>query len=834
MQQIKNKELELAYNYVQYTHQNIFLTGKAGTGKTTFLRQLKANQLKRTIVVAPTGVAAINAGGVTIHSFFQLPFGPMVPRAAEEPFVAGVTTSRSNQFEHKMSREKINIIRSLDLLVIDEISMVRADLLDAIDDTLRRYKRTTKPFGGVQLLMIGDIQQLPPVVKDEDWNLLKQHYSTLFFFGSQALRKSSYVSIELKHIYRQSNTHFIEILNKIRDNRLDQASLDELNKRYIPNFSPDEKDGYITLSTHNRQAQEINDSKLQTLRTPQRRFTAKIEGDFPEYSYPTEKELLLKVGAQVMFVKNDTSQEKRYFNGKIGSITRIDDNGIEVVCPDSSERIVVAPEKWDNMKYSLNESSKEIEEKVVGSFTQYPLKLAWAITIHKSQGLTFEKAIIYAGASFAHGQIYVALSRCKTLEGLVLGTPIRAQGIINDNDVSDFNKTMEQNVPTESALQDAKRSFQLELLRELFDFVPLLKNYYHLQRGMKEHAASIVGSPQTTLDTTIQTIRDEMATVSEKFEAQIKRLFLENGDVAQNRGLQERIQKGSIYFGEKTALLLKTTESELIPTTDNKTVKKALFDTLERIFNELAIKKACLATCEKGFQLSDYLNARAKAAIDEPKAKSNSATRNEAKKATDNKLGSLLKNWRDNKADELGLINYQVLPQKTIVELVKVMPVTLKELKEVKGIGYQKINAFGKEIIEIILEYRQANNIATIVPEKDEMPTPPEKKPKETNSKQLSFELFQSGKSIAEIAIERNFAISTIEGHLAIYISTGELSLDRLMDSVKAERIREHFLQSQNTSFGAAKEKLGDSVSYSEIRFVLNRLIFEGKMEKGE
>jgi predicted ATPase len=304
-----NRQLELAANYVQYTGQHIFLTGKAGTGKTTFLHTLREKSFKRTVVVAPTGVAAINARGVTIHSFFQLPFGPLI----------GISRLKSEQM--RFNKEKINIIRSLDLLVIDEISMVRADLLDAIDAVLRRYRMQNKAFGGVQLLMIGDLQQLAPVVKEEERELLQQHYETPYFFSSRALRETSFVSIELSHVYRQQDDRFISILNQVRENRLDQTALDALNQRHIPNFQPKESKGYITLCTHNAQAQRINDTKLKALKGEEYRFMAKIDGTFPEYAYPTDFELTMKKEAQVMFVKNDPSTEKLFYNGKIGKIT---------------------------------------------------------------------------------------------------------------------------------------------------------------------------------------------------------------------------------------------------------------------------------------------------------------------------------------------------------------------------------------------------------------------------------------------------------------------------------------------------------------------------------
>ncbi len=444
---MQNPELKLAFDFVQYTNRNIFLTGKAGTGKTTFLHKLKETSHKRMVVVAPTGVAAINAGGVTIHSFFQMPFGPILPGRLE---------SSEKSIIQKFNKKKINIIRSLDLLVIDEISMVRADLLDGIDTVLRRYKNKTLPFGGVQMLMIGDLQQLAPIAKDNEWNLLKEHYDTIFFFSSKAYTQSNAISIELKLIYRQQDNNFIKILNEIRDDKLSVESFQELNKRYIPGFSPEKEDGYITLTTHNASANRINDEQLKKIKTKIHTFEAEVNGHFPEYSFPTDQHLKLKVGAQVMFIKNDISPEKLYFNGKIGTIVNIEDHLIYVKSKDEDNQIEVGQVMWDNVKYTINETSKEIEEEVAGSFIQYPLRLAWAITIHKSQGLTFEKAVIDAQAAFAHGQTYVALSRCKTLEGLILSSQISSNGIICDSTVGNFNREVEENQPDEKTLNTLK------------------------------------------------------------------------------------------------------------------------------------------------------------------------------------------------------------------------------------------------------------------------------------------------------------------------------------------------------------------------------------------
>lgn len=401
-QNIENQKLELADKFVRDTNTNIFLTGKAGTGKTTFLRRLAETTYKRHVIVAPTGVAAINAGGTTIHSFFQLPFGPQIPEDALDEAGAynSDIRSRSAQYQ-KISTNKLKIMRSIDLLIIDEISMVRADLLDAVDAVMRRVRHNNKPFGGVQLLMIGDIHQLAPVAKIEEWELLQPYYNSVYFFDSHVLRKTPFFCIELDHIYRQADNTFIDILNKIRNNNIDSRSLDILNTRYMPDFEPSDDEGYITLMTHNRQVDSINNSKLDELDSELITFDAKVTGTFPEISYPTKNTLELKVGAQVMFVKNDPSPEKQYYNGRIGTIIDYDENeGLKVKSDD--DIITVTAVTWQNFEYAINESTKEIEEKEIGSFTQIPLKLAWAITIHKSQGLTFKKVILDASLAFTH------------------------------------------------------------------------------------------------------------------------------------------------------------------------------------------------------------------------------------------------------------------------------------------------------------------------------------------------------------------------------------------------------------------------------------------------
>ncbi len=820
-----NSQLQLAYDFVQFTGRNIFLTGRAGTGKTTFLHNLKKESPKRLVVVAPTGVAAINAGGVTIHSFFQLSFGPQLP----EYQVAESENQGGKSFGKRFTREKINIIKSMDLLVIDEISMVRADLLDSIDATLRRFRNKNLPFGGVQLLMIGDLQQLAPVVKEDEWQLLSKHYDTPYFFSSQALRQSNYVSIELQWVYRQKDEDFIRLLNKIRDDQLDQTAIETLNRRYQPDFDPD-KAGYIILTTHNAKAKEINDKRLSRLTGKKKHYKAVIEGNFPEYTYPTEPDLQLKEGAQVMFVKNDPGPDKLFYNGKIGVVTKIEGASLRVQCEGDEEEIVVKPLAWEKMKYKLNEENKEITETVEGVFTQIPLKLAWAITIHKSQGLTFEHAIIDAEASFAHGQVYVALSRCKSLEGLVLSTPIDHRSIKHDKTVDHFVRNYEANQPDSQSLEVSKRQFQMQLLFDLFDFQTLMKQLYYLTKLSREHTTAIGPGLHEWLLKNNLLIKEEIEKVAIKFQHQLKSLLASNPDVEQNTSIQERITKASVYFDEKINTHFDEKMDHYQIETDNKTVRKTFQDALKRLHQEVRFKRTCLQTCKQGFKLHDYLETRAKASIEEAEKKSirKKVPDVAEKDMAHPDLYRALKQWRNQKAEALGWEVYRVIQLQSMRQLANFLPGNMEALKAIKGFGKKKLDLFGEEILTLIADYCDEKELKPVMAEEPKKAKQVMKIP----SHQISFEMWQSGKGIEAIAEERELGISTIEGHLANYVGMGKIPVKQLVTPDKLEKILAYYRHYQPETLTEAKAELDDSITYSELRFVMQHLNFMEKQNK--
>ena len=701
-----NPQLELAYDFLEYTGVNVFLTGKAGTGKTTFLRELKRRSPKRMIVVAPTGVAAINAGGVTILCFFQLPFGPYEPGSTDT-----VERGEKLQYTHKFNREKINIIKTIDLLVIDEISMVRADLLDAVDDMLRRYRSKSEPFGGVQLLLIGDLQQLAPVVKEDEWALLKQHYASAFFFHSKALAATRYVAIELKHVYRQQDREFVDLLNRVRENRVDAAVLGMLNRRYVPGFKPSDDEGYITLTTHNHQAQRINDVKMAELSTRAYSFKAEVKDNFPTYSYPTEETLVLKQGAQVMFVKNDSSPEKRYYNGKIGKITAINDRSIEVVGKEDGLKIQVTPEEWTNTRYTLDEETREITETVEGTFKQYPLKPAWALTIHKSQGWTFERAIVDANAAFAHWQVYGSLSRCKTFEGLVLSSPVTVRSLVSDGAIDEFVREAEQKEPNKEELQQARQSYFRELLLEQFDYETIRWRLHYLYRVLDEQLRRLYPDWVERYRVAGAKCAEELLAVAERFQNQLERLMPEEGNYEADPVIAARVKKGAEYFREHTMSIFGKFLEEAIPEIDNKEVRKLVEQNMERFRGEVNLKLETLKVIGNGFSVKDYLRAKAKALIDAPKVKIK-AKRAGAEKVEispdilHSKLYETLRAWRNKEAERLKLPVYTVLQQKALLGISNTLPTNSKELLAVPGVGKKIVERYGAVLLDMVDEFR--------------------------------------------------------------------------------------------------------------------------------
>ncbi len=634
----KNEELRQAWEFVEHTGTSIFLTGKAGTGKTTFLKTVVEKSSKRLIVVAPTGVAAINAGGVTIHSFFQLPFTPFIP---------GSTIRDRYDF----SKAKRRIIASLDLLIIDEISMVRADLLDAVDSVLRRFRDPTQPFGGVQLLMIGDLQQLTPVVAAQEEGILSQYYDTPYFFGSKTLRQINYVTIQLSKVYRQQDPKFINILNHVRDGHPTTDDLNTLNSRCNPTFIPRQEDGYIRLTTHNRMADSYNENELMKLGGKRYRFKAEVKGEFPESSYPAEDTLELKQGAQVMFIKNDSGH--KYYNGKIGHVVDIDAESITVKCPGDSEVIKVEQDEWENTKYVINPEKKTIEPQVAGTFKQYPLRLAWAITIHKSQGLTFEHAIIDAGFSFASGQVYVALSRCKTLEGMVLASRIGSSSIFNDSRVTDYishqQEKAEESVRQLPSLKDA---YFKEMLLDMFTFNRLFGAQQMLNRTMIEFFRAF---PRLCdyHRTVMETVKAKVVDVAYKWLNVIRQT--PNEDLHGEAFLQ-RVRRSADYF----AATLKESVPDLLEKT--KMVKgknKQAMETLEERYKEfwllyLSKVKMLDAMADKPFSVATYLQTKQEATLDSMEIvdPGTRRARPKARKAQDNPYADAPRKAKEEKPKE--------------------------------------------------------------------------------------------------------------------------------------------------------------------------------------
>ncbi len=676
-----NKELSLARRIVEQTGANLFLTGKAGTGKTTFLHRLQNESGKRMVVLAPTGVAAINAGGMTIHSFFQLPFSPFVPGRG---FIG------EEKHFMRMSKEKRRLIASLDLIVIDEISMVRPDTLDGIDSILRRLRGNDSPFGGVQLLLIGDLRQLAPAVRPDEWAMLCDHYSSPYFFESRALRQAGFIAVELKHIYRQQDPEFIALLNAVRDGRADESVLARLNAQFRTR-QEEFGENTIRLTTHNRTSDEVNAQRLAALEGNPVTFEATVTGKFPESSYPADKHLTLKVGARVMFIKNDTGTERRFYNGLIGTITEIEEDNVTVQPDDPTmSPIKTIYEEWENTSYSINEVTKEISQHVDGVFSQIPLRLAWAITIHKSQGLTFDRAIIDAGHSFAPGQLYVALSRCRSLEGMRLESPLSPSAVIIDSVVNSFIEASERNAPDDAMVDQLRDEYYRRILADLFNFRTLTTAFADFKRAVEEFVAPMRTELYGKYNEAAQILRDKIDSVGLRFITLYASKPIDATKIAADKAFMDKIRNGCRYFLEQLAPicnLLNDTPLDL----DNASMQKRLDNVTDILQLEMAIKKTILTgMLSDDFSPATYMKYKALAvlAVGENQKMRKSATKKTAnagkgkkeKKAKGYSQRISLKLWREGKSIEEIARERELSPNTIAMHLVDM--VRLGEIQE--------------------------------------------------------------------------------------------------------------------------------------------------------
>lgn len=708
MELTNNKEMEQARRIVELTHQNLFLTGRAGTGKTTFLRHLVERSAKRTVVVAPTGVAAINAGGSTIHSFFQLPPGLFLPGYQRE----------NKRFS--INKRKIQLFRNIDLLVIDEISMVSADLLDEIDSVLRRYRyQQQEPFGGVQLLLIGDLQQLAPVVRDDEWQMMRPYYETPYFFSSNALRRAGFTTIELKTVYRQQEEEFLALLNAIRENHVTPDVIQRLNARCLPHFDPPQHEGYVRLVTHNRQAHAINEARMEALDTQPFTFRADIEGNYPETMFPTDAELVLKKGAQVMFIKNDP--QRRYYNGSLAEVVEVSDRSLKVRLLDSpdDDSISVEPATWENMRYVLDEATKKIDEVTEGEFRQFPLRPAWAITIHKSQGLTFDRAIIDVHGAFASGQTYVALSRCRTLEGLVLSSPISPTAVIHDVSVDTFLKNNTR-LLSQDELTTMEHDYYVSLEDELFDFMPLRAAWEDMVRMLHDHYITIYPALTELYGKKSAELMQKVVGVGARFRKQYEPMTRLAPQPDADDTLQQRLKDGARYFADALEPFLLTLHHTDM-THDSAAVEEKAEQTVNAARHLFHVRILLLRyVADHGLPLAEYQPQRARimsgddsTPVVEKKKKEKKKKEEVREEETQQqdimnpRLFDALRAWRTAQAQEQEVPAYVVMHQRTLIGIANAQPATPQDLKRIKGIGKATIEKYGDDILRIVAEKKE-------------------------------------------------------------------------------------------------------------------------------
>lgn len=818
---------------VNQSSRNIFLTGRAGTGKTTFLKYIRENCPKQMAVVAPTGVAAINAGGVTAHSFFQLPFAPFVPEAKKFSQNTDEVVSRHSLVSRlRIGNEKVKVLQQLELLIIDEVSMVRCDTMDAIDTVLRHIrKKPDERFGGVQVLFIGDMFQLPPVIKEAEWALLQDNYNSPYFFDSEVIREEPPLYIEFNKIYRQSEETFIRLLNQVRNNDLDEDGRDILEKRFQPGFRRDNKDGYIVLTTHNGRARDINTHELKNLPGQQFSYKATVKDDFPENAYPAEDSLYLKIGAQVMFIKNDSDKAKRYFNGKIGIVTGLEEDKIVVRCKDEPEEIEVGPEVWQNIRYTVNKTSRAMDEEVLGSFSQYPLRLAWAITIHKSQGLTFEKAIIDAGEAFAAGQVYVALSRCTSLGGMILQSRIRPGSLFTDKRIVQFSQNAASAARLEEELSVARRNYQAKLTLASFDFSVAANGSRELEDYLLQHNSSFNTQAIPWIGEIVQKLGRIQATAV-KFHQWLQVQFKQSSEPGSNELLQTKTRDGAAHFvREIQDVLALLQQSPAL--TDSRIHAKEFNESLREIFAELSLKVFLLKEFNGTLSVEDWHKKKKSFVLPAFGGNAYAGSAVQKVQSPHPQLYQQLRRLRDAICSKKDLPIYLVAGSKTLDEMASFLPQTPDELQEISGFGKVRVETYGKQFLEIIQQYCKDNQLSSRLADKAPKKTRKETTAKKPGTKVESFRLHKEGMAVPDIAKTRNITVQTVEVHLAYYVGKGEIGIEELISPEKVLLIESAIADLNGGSITPVKARLGDSISYNEIRLVIAWRTFKNGIESG-
>lgn len=810
----ENEEAWTAWECLTRTGVSIFLTGRAGTGKTTFLKRLREANLRHMVVVAPTGVAAINAGGVTIHSFFQIAPSLNIPGKPLEQ-------------NRTMRQSKLKLMRSIDLLVIDEVSMVRPDLLDAVDQRLRQVRRSDAPFGGVQLLLIGDLMQLSPVVKADEEDILRGYYASPYFFSSCALQQVQYHVIELRHIYRQTELQFIGLLNKVRNNDMSDDDLRLLNSRYKPGFDPADNERYIRLTTHNATADRLNADRLARLGGTPRTYECATTGTFPEKMYPAESRLVLKEGAQVMFLKNDP--QGRFFNGKIGHVTRLGDDGVTISSDDEHGEIEVRRDTWQNITYNLNKSTGEVEQTVEGTFSQLPLRLAWSITIHKSQGLTFDRAIIDAGSSFSPGQVYVALSRCRSFEGMVLSTRISRGSIMTDSSVERYMGDRGGRRISREELDRFASDYAVTVMADLFDFRPITVCAHRIMRLLEESYSTTYPALIAEIGAALSRCDTEICAPAQKFSVICHQCHAGGGNIVADAALMARAANGAKYFESRAHEILDPLVATTALTLSNKEVEKQRSALRTSLMQELTVKHAALrVVASGGFDPTRIVAAKAMAISKEPDEESLRAAKVEAdeREVTNKELYRDLKKWRSLLIEGTTTPAYTILGNATLMNIADLVPTSLKELRRVRGMGDVKIDNYGADILAVVGRHFAKGTRAASREQRAKMQRAPKATPKEPkpNTVELSVEAFKRLSDIDAVAKERGLTRSTISGHLLRSMDESGLTIDDIMGADRHRELRRLVEAMPEGETQYQKETMSGKFEYGEFRYVLDEV----------